>query len=69
MATTTAKSKSDQSPVTLEAGETFEQKMARYGSPEFTAAAIRHFHAAKRKALEAQERAVHPSSELPEKSS
>ena len=39
---------------TAGAGESLDEKVAHYGSPEFTKALTEHFHQAKRRALQAQ---------------
>ncbi len=54
MATKTKRTKSGSVPKRGKTVASFDDKMAHYSSPDFIAAAVQHFHSAKRRALAAQ---------------
>jgi hypothetical protein len=65
MATTTVDSIADRYPSTISVDETLEQKIARYNSPEFKAAVIRHFDRARKRAYDRLVKAGVEVAELP----
>lgn len=69
MATTTTVAKPDSAQLAIAPGETetLAQKIARYSSPEFKAALIRHFHAAKQRALQDSSRITRAAAVSPTK--